>query len=103
MQARSGYNPTILIGGSGGEFIVDDVIYCPCCWLVLPPLAEGVVRSLCSCQTEAPKRCDACPCPTKHMPCSVCWPERAARHRAIMATLNALLHALNPSLEEEEY
>jgi len=83
----------MMVGVREAEFIIDGVIYCDCCWVVR---AEGQDR--CACNAEAPKFCSACP---SRDPCPTCWPERAERHAAAMASLETLMAPLKTV--EEEY
>jgi len=85
----------IMAGVRDAEFIIDGVIYCDCCWIVR---AEGQDR--CACNAEAPKFCGACP---SRDPCPTCWPERAERHAAAMASLETLMAPLEALEEKEEY
>ena len=85
----------MMVGVREAEFIIDGVIYCDTCWIVR---AEGQDR--CACNAEAPAFCVACP---DRDPCRFCWPERAARHAAAMASLETLMAPLKSLEEKEDY
>ena len=83
----------MMVGAREAEFIIDGIIYCDTCWIVR---AEGQDR--CACNAEAPAFCVACP---TRDPCRFCWPERAERHAAAMASLETLMAPMTPLSPQE--